>query len=262
MRDKFAITTIMGLTALLFYQEPALQPAATRINVGDSIVDGLKLQPYSNQWAMTRTSSDGTVLVDAGTWKDEITLVTMNGKSCLQRTQSASFKKGNGEIAAVTRNVNIFERVTLAPLLRIYEKHVAGGKDSKVTIKFKANSMTIETIENGTTQTREVPTSIAFDFYGGVYAVLWAALPLKEGFSATYPSYLEDEHPETISWVTMKVTGSEMIQTGPDKKRMALTVESDTLLGFLKYWITDERPYIMRMDFTQPDGTLWQLKVL
>jgi len=261
VKNKVATFVVAGLAAFLPQGARGQEPAGLRINVGDPIVNGVWLRPYTNQWKMTRTLPDGQVLEDAGTWNDDVALVTMEGRECLRRTQTATFRRSNGEAAATTRNVNVFDRKTFAPVLRIYEKHVVGGEDSRLTIRFGAKSMNIETLENGKTETRDAPTGPAFDFYGGVYAVLWAALPLKEGFSATYPSYSEGDHPETISWVTMRVTGSEIVEAGPNRRVRAWIVESNTDIGRLKYWVSDEPPYIIRMDFKQPDGTVWLLKM-
>ncbi|HTS13698.1 MAG TPA: hypothetical protein VMH00_16380 [Candidatus Limnocylindrales bacterium] len=260
-KNKVAAFVVAVLAGFLTQGASGQGPAGLRINVGDASVNGVRVQPYTNQWRMTRTLPNGQVLEDAGTWNDELTVVTMEGKDCLQRTQTAAFRGSDGETKATTRNVNVFDRKTFAPLLRIYEKHVAGGEDSKLTIRFGTKSMRIETVENRKMETREAPTGAAFDFYGGVYAVLWAALPLKQGFSASYPSYAEGDHPETISWVTMRVTGAEDVEAGPNKRVRAWVVESDTDIGKLKYWVSDAPPYIIRMDFKQPDGTAWLLKM-
>jgi|HubBroStandDraft_6_1064221.scaffolds.fasta_scaffold76042_3 hypothetical protein len=259
----FNWSTITALSlGLLSSSITAAQDAApVKVNVGDSIVNGRTLRPYKNQWAMTMIKPDGTIIQDAGSWKDELAIVMVDGEPCLQRTQLASFKKATGEIVATTKNINVFEQKTFAPISRLYEKHVLGHEDYSLKIKFGANTMKVEFLEDGKTEVREVPTTVAFDFYGGIYAVLWATLPLKEGFSATYPSYAEDEHPEKVSWVTMRVTGSETIDAGTEGKTKAWVVESDTEIGALKYWVSKEPPYIIRMNFRQPNGTTWLLKM-
>jgi len=140
------------------------QSAPLKITVGDPIVNGARLQPYQNQWSMTMVKPDGDVVQDAGNWKDELEAVEINGKPALQRTQMATFKKRNGEVGATTRTINIFDRKTLAPLSRAYEKHIRGGSDSSLSIKFGADSMKLENTENGKSEVKELPTTAAYDF--------------------------------------------------------------------------------------------------
>ncbi|SRR6266404_2361533 len=170
-----------------------------------------------------------------------------------------SFKGKTGEVAATTRTLNVFDAKTLAPITREFERHMVGGDDSKLTIIFRGNSMKIENTEKGKTETREVPTTEAFDFYGGVYALLWVALPLQQDFTATFPSYTEDEHPETVQQVSYKITGRESIEAGSAGKKDAWIVESNTSIGYLKYWISESVPYIIRMDYKDKTGAKWTL---
>src|SRR5215813_13651607 len=229
------------------------------IKVGDSQVHGERLQPYTNQWHMKVVRPDGNVLEDAGTWTDQLEAVSMDGKTCWKRTQSAAFKRKTGQVAATTKTVNVFEAKTMAPVSREFERHIAGGDDSKLKITFQRNSMTVESTEKGKSEVHEFATSNAYDFYGGVYALLWVALPLKLDFSATFPSYTEDEHPELVQQVTYKVTGRESLETKNAKKADTWLIESDTSIGYLKYWISEKPPYILRMDFRDKTGAMWTL---
>lgn len=145
----FSWSTVSGLSlAFLASSITAAQDTApVKVNVGDSIVNGRMLRPYKNQWAMTMIKPDGTIIQDAGSWKDELAIVMVDGEACLQRTQLASFKKTTGEIVATTRNVNVFDKETFAPVSRLYEKHVAGHEDYSLKIKFGANAMNVEFLE-------------------------------------------------------------------------------------------------------------------
>jgi hypothetical protein len=240
----------------------AQQSGPLKVTVGDPIVNGARLRPYQNQWRMSVVKADGSVIQDAGNWTDELKVVQIDGKFALQRTQLATFKKRTGEVAATTRTVNVFECKTLAPLLRAFERHLSGGGDSSVSIKFGAGSIRLERVEDGKAEISDLPATTAFDFYGGIYALLWASMPLKEGFSVTYPSYAEQEHPEKVSWVIATVTGLESVDAGSKGRVKAWVVESDTDIGKLKYWVGQKPPYIIRMDYRQKDGTLWMLKMI
>jgi len=87
-------------------------------------------------------------------------------------------------------------------------------------------------------------------------------MPLSHRFSVTYPSYGENEHPEKVSWVTATVTRSETVDAGTKGRVKAWVIESDTDIGKLKYWVSRKSPYIIRMDYTQKDGTIWMLKMI
>ena len=229
------------------------------ITVGDSQVHGERLQPYTNQWQMKVVRPDGSALEDAGTWTDQLEAVSIDGKQCWKRTQSAKFKKSTGEVAATTKTVNVFDARSMAPISREFERHIVGGDDSKLRITFSRNSMTVENTEKGKSEVHEIAASNAYDFFGGVYALLWVALPLKPNFSATFPSYTEDEHPELVQQVSYKITGREKLQTGNLKRADTWVIESDTSIGYLKYWISEEPPYILRMDFKDKTGARWTL---
>lgn len=238
---------------------PRVQSDLPKVQVGSSLVNGSRLRPYKNEWRMKLIKHDGSVLEDAGTWHDELKTCTVKRRSCWQRSQRAEFKKKDGEIAATTYNANVFDRQTFAPISRLYEKHIFGKSDSSLSIQFNNKTIKITSIENGETKTSQCPASKAFDFYGGVYAVLWAAFPLKEGFAASLESYSEDGHPEKTSWVTFYVRGRSRIEAGPGRMADVWLVTSDTTIGLLKYWISEEPPYVIKMDYVQTSGDEWIL---
>src|SRR5204862_173809 len=90
---------------------PKLGPGA---NQGDSRVDGEHLQAFTNQWKMKVVRHDGSVLEDAGSWTDELSATTIEGRRCWKRSQAATFKRKTGEVAATTSTVNIFDAKTTA----------------------------------------------------------------------------------------------------------------------------------------------------
>jgi hypothetical protein len=255
MRNR-SLALACGFSLLL----PAIIASQTvELKSGDPRIHGERLQPFTNQWKMKVVAPEGTVLEDAGTWADQLEAVSIGGRPCWKRTQFATFKRKTGEVAATTRTVNVFDGKTLVPISREFERHMVGGEDSKLKITFRGNSMKIENTEKGKTEVREVPATEAFDFYGGVYALLWVALPLKQDFIATFPSYTEDEHPEIVQQVTYKITGSETMEAGSAGKKNAWIIESDTSIGYLKYWISENPPYIIRMDYKDKTGAMWTL---
>jgi hypothetical protein len=258
MRKRF----LLFVCGLALFAPASMRSQIIQTKPGDANVHGENLQPYTNEWHMKLTRADGTTLQDAGTWTDQLEPVESNGRLCWKRTQRATFKKSTGEIAATNQTVNIFDRKTFEPISREFSLHPVGGADSGLKITFAGKSMKVESTKDGKTETREVVTTPAFDFYGGVYALLWAALPLQEGFTATLPSYTEDEHPEIVTLVTHKVMGQETASAGKRGTVKAWVIESDTMIGILKYWVSEKEPYIIRMDYKSKDGATWVLTMI
>jgi hypothetical protein len=250
-----------GVTVLIpaVVRSQTIEPQTIEIRPGDSRVHGERLRPFTNQWKMKVVRADGSVFEDAGIWTDQLEATLVEGRHCWKRVQLATFKRKTGEIAATTRTVNVFDAQSMAPISREFERHIAGGEDSKLKITFHGNSMKVEKTEKGKTEVREVATTEAFDFYGGVYALLWVALPLQQDFVAAFPSYTEEEQPELVQQVPYKVTGRETMDGGKVGKRETWIVESDSAIGYLKYWISGGAPYIIRMDFKDKSGATWIL---
>jgi len=259
---RYLFPAFCGLALSLAATAGAQNAKPVTVSVGDASVRGERLEPFKNKWHMSMTTADGKVLEDAGTWTDELEAVAVEGRACWKRTQVATYKARNGEVRATSKTVNTFDRRTLAPVYREFEKRVAGNENMRTKISFGERSLRIESTEQGNTEVKDLPASPAFDFYGGVYAMLWVALPLKQGFTATFPSYTEDEHPEQVQQVTYRVAGRESIDAGARGQVNAWIVESDTMIGSLKYWISEDAPYIIRMDFKQKNGALWTLKMV
>jgi hypothetical protein len=101
----------------------------------------------------------------------------------------------------------------------------------------------------------------AFDFYGGLYGLLIVAFPLRPGFSATLPSV--DEDTPTVSWMSFKVTGEDQADAGPKGSVSVYVVEADTNLGPMKFWLSKQAPYIIRLEYTAKDnGYSWKYQMI
>lgn len=232
-----------------------------RTPVGDSLLDGARLQPYANQWNMDMTK-DGVENPHAGIWKDKLELVQFAGRDCWKRTQDATFTKKDGSVAANNITTNIFDRKTMAPLYREFRSTRPGQPAQDVRITMSGGAMQIESTSAGNTTRRKVKVQPAFDYDGGLYAVLWSAYPLKPGFSASFPSYSEGSAPETVSWRNFKVTGHESIQEPGLGTVDALVVEGDSESGPLKYWLITKPPFVLRMDYQAGNGVHWLLDMV
>ena len=240
----------------------ANDPDAIKAPVGSALVNGASLKPFENSWRMEVTRKDGTTNHDAGLWRDRFEVIDIDGKAYGVRIQDAAFKNAAGQVAATTRTVNVFERRTMAPVTRSFERHVTGQPDSSVHIAFKPNSVTLESSRDGKSERKKLAVVPAFDFDGGMYALLWSAFPLKPGFAASLPSYSEDEHSEKVVWYTFTVTGTERIDAGHQGQKECFVVEGGSGSGPLKYWMSADPPYIIQLQFEQAaTGMTWLLKM-
>jgi len=64
-----------------------------------------------------------------------------------------------------------------------------------------------------------------FDYNGGMYGILLAALPLKEGFKAKFPSLSEDH--DEIDWIGVVMGKQELVEAGPGKQVMAWPIDTE-----------------------------------
>ncbi len=227
------------------------------VKVGDGRVKGAGLHPYANQWRVEVRNSHGKLLGLSAKWTDELRIVDIDSTKCLQRTQRAVFSKDGKEVGT-TETVNVFDRNTMAPRSRHFAKHaVTPGQEEETRVEIAGRSVHWTRTAGGKSEDEmaDLPEPV-FDFYGGLYGLLFAALPLERGLSVEFPSLAEDG-PRPTS-VAMTVTGEEEMDAGHLGRRHAWIVESDTALGPMKLWISEEAPYILRLVYTAKDnGLTW-----
>jgi hypothetical protein len=251
----FALFTLVALAA-------AQQGAPVEVHVGDSMVNGGVLKPYKNQWQVSVTTPAGKENPDAALWTDQLEFVKIDGHQCLQRTQIATFKK-DGAVIVKNTTVNVFNPKTMAPISRSFTSHLEKtGADDSTHIEFHDRELHFEHTGDNKIDTQDVKLDApAFDFYGGLYGLLLSALPLKTGFFATLPSI--DEDAPTVSSVTFKVTGEDSVDAGPQGKVKAWVVEADSSLGPMKFWLSKDAPYIIRLEYTAKDnGYIWKYQMV
>jgi hypothetical protein len=91
-----------------------------------------------------------------------------------------------------------------------------------------------------------------------MFGVLLATFPLREGYTATFPTdppeYKNKEGAEPVEWLTFRVTGRESVAAGPGRQVEAWVVETDMSFGHDKFWLTREPPYVIKLIYTGPRG--------
>ncbi|HUJ40331.1 MAG TPA: hypothetical protein VLW54_07280, partial [Candidatus Acidoferrales bacterium] len=106
------------------------------------------------------------------------------------------------------------------------------------------------------TRTGELKLANAiFDYNGGMYGILLAALPLREGYKATFPSLSEDR--DELEWVTITVGKQDLLDAGNGKQVMAWPVDTEASYankGHSIFWVSKEAPYIIQLVTMIPAG--------
>ena len=227
---------------------PAISSAGNNpetIRVGESVVSGTHLQPYDNAWIYSATLPDGSVRVQ-GIWTDHFAHYTLNGKSMWRRLQGMTYV--NHVMSSVS---DVFDPDTCAPisneqhhpdqsvLKRTFDgAHVVSERTEKTGAESKKNSFDL--------------SEPVFDFYGGTYGILLSCLPLKVGYTATFPAI--DETKDESKPVTLSVLREEQVRAGLMGMVKTLVVFIDTPGEYSQtFWLSKKPPYIIRLQVAWAD---------
>jgi hypothetical protein len=232
-------------------QPPPPPSPPTVIKLGDSSVNGSFLKPYKNAWKVVY-AFPGKEPFLVGTWTDELAAVEINGRHLLKRSQMADYAKYN----IVTTYVNVFDPKNMAPVSMDFKRSDTGEWAHRdfdgALVKFRRGKSG-DDAKNEAGQI-ELQESV-FDYNGGMYGVLLAALPLKEGFKATFPSLSEDR--DELDWITVVVGKEELVDAGPGKQLMAWPIDTEGNYANKShsiFWVTKEAPYVIKLVTTIPTG--------
>jgi hypothetical protein len=231
-------------------QSPPSVPSEI-IRVGDPGVDGSFLKPYKNAWKVVY-EFPGKEPFLVGTWTDELSAVDINGRHLLKRTQMADYAKYN----FVTTYVNVFDSKTMSPVSMDFKRNDTGEWAHRdfdgARVKYRRGASGDEAqIQTGQLEMNEA----IFDYDGGMYGLLLAALPLKEGFKATFPTLSEDR--DELDQITVTVGKQELVDAGPGKQVMAWPIDTEGNYANKShsiFWVTREPPYVIKLVTTIPTG--------
>jgi hypothetical protein len=207
--------------------------------------DGSKLRPYVNAWRYDATMPDGT-LRPQGIWTDQLMRTKKDGKDVFVRIQGTVYV--NGKSSSV---INLFDPKTLAPISD-QQTTMDGGLQKRA---FRANEVETHLTGKGggPDKVTVTPTPGAlYDYYGGMYALLLATAPLKEGYQASFSSI--DEFEDKPVPVDFKVVGREKAPAGAHGSIEAWKIASSRAGQYdLVAWVTDQPPYVIRLNIILPD---------
>ena len=218
-----------------------VQPTTT-VRVGDGTLDGSFLVPYNNAWFYSVRFSDGRELPE-GVWSDHMQWTVVNGKRAMLRVQGVSFISGASNVI-----MNVFAPETLAPISS--ETHNIDGTVFKRT--FDGAHVTSVLLAN-TKDTKAPAVSLlpraVYDFNGGMFGILMASLPLREGLRGTLPAVAD--HDDTLTAEPFEVLRQEDVDAGARGKVRAWVVESARPGDYtMRFWVTKTAPYIIKLVMT------------
>ena len=248
--DPIFVVTLFVLLSCTFSAAQSQQPAsADLIKVGDARITGSFLQPYKNAWKVVY-EFPGKEPFLVGTWTDELSTVDVSGKHLLKRTQLADYAKYN----IVTSYVNIFDPKTMAPVSMDFKRSDTGEWAHRDFQGAQVRYRRGESANDTKTGQLVMPEPV-FDYNGGLYGVLLAALPLREGLKATFPSLSEDR--DEMDQITITVGKQELVDAGPGKQIMAWRVDTEANYANKShsiFWVTKEPPYVIKLVTIIPTG--------
>ena len=219
----------------------AAQPPVT-VRVGDGTLDGSFLEPYNNAWFYSVTFTDGRV-APQGVWSDHLQWTTVDGKQVLLRVQGTTFVTGSSNAI-----LNTFDPKTLAPIKS--ELHNIDGTIVRRT--FDGTHVTSVTLANAKDTKAPDAAELAqpvYDFNGGMYGILLAALPLKEGLSGTLPAI--GDNGTNLTAEPFVVLRQEDVEAGARGKVKAWVVDSARPGNYtMRFWLTKTPPYIIKLVMT------------
>jgi hypothetical protein len=232
---------VVAILSCAIFPGDVQQPAVPKptVHVGDGTIDGSFLKPYNNSWFYSVKMADGKTRPQ-GIWSDHLQFTTVNGKEALLRVQGTTFVNGLSNTM-----LNTFYPKTLAPIAS--ETHGIDGSIFKRT--FDGKHVTSTTMANasdaGTPVESELPQAV-YDFNGGLYGLLLAALPLKAGLKGSLPAVADREN--TLTAESFHVLREEQVQAGNRGAVKAWVVESVKPDKYaMTFWLTKTPPYIIHL---------------
>jgi hypothetical protein len=248
-----AVLALVSLPLLPTFVQAQSVPSAPAeiIRVGDPGVDGSFLKPYKNAWKVVY-AFPGKEPFLVGSWTDELATVEINGRHLLKRSQMADYAKYN----VLTTYVNVFDSKTMSPVSMDFKRNDTGEWAHRDFEGARVKYRRADSGDETKTQTGQLEMKEAiFDYNGGMYGLLLAALPLKEGLKATFPSLSEDR--DELDWITVTVGKQELVDAGPGKQVMAWPVDTEGNYANKShsiFWVTKQPPYIIKLVTTIPTG--------
>lgn len=259
-----ALVVLLGLA-------PAGAASPVTVRPGDPSIRGEVIKPYQNKWKLVGRGPDGST-VEMGTWMDVARVDHIGDREVLIRRQIWIHDRG------AEGYVNIVDHKTLTPILSQYTN--AGGLYRR--IEFSPDGRTVRYQSTPIPPQDSVPSppkpyrisspmlsgeikleSRFFDFNTGMFGLLLAGFPLKQGYSARFPVFRSYDPKAEPAWVDFEVQGREKVPAGPGKTLetwlvVAHSPDTDEVMTFN---LSSEPPYMIRLRQTW-QGRDWTFEMM
>ncbi len=257
----------LAVFALLSWSAGLAAADPVTIAPGDPAVDGTFIKPYVTKWKVMGRAPDGSV-IQMGTWSDATRIDTINGREVLLRWQAWIHDKG------AEGYYNIVDHRTMAPIL---SQHVnSAGTYRPMEFSPNGKAVTYQEFqpappEPGKPMPMSAPAqsglvklkSPYFDFNTGMFGLLIAGFPLKEGYLARFPVFRSYDPKAEPAWVDFEVKGKETVSAGPNKKleTWLVVVHSPDTDEVMTLNLAKEPPYVIQL--RQPwEGRDWTFEMV
>jgi hypothetical protein len=208
------------------------------------------IRPYATAWRFTLTRPDGKAVAQ-GLWSDLVDTMTVDGRAVVRRVQGVVYVNG------LTQSmVNVFDARTMLPVSSLGRRPRLSPPVTSRT--FLPDGVITRHLDDGGNTVDSVQTRLPgplYDYSGGTYGILVAALPLRDGYATSFRSI--GEFADSVEDVSVQVVGRERAYAGSGRTLDAWKVRQ----GELTYWIADVPPYVLRLEDERADGgkIVWEI---
>lgn len=238
------------------FSSPAHAADPTLLAVGDPMIHGSAIKPFTGEFAVVAGLPDGRT-IDAGTWIDRVEMTTLDGRPVLKREQICNAPPPRMSLLFTV----YLDPQTLRPL--VTQMQMADG--TWYRREFTASGLRLRQLSPETGYAVR-PQAIAFDrpafdFYGGAFGLLLAALPMDVGRSFALPVYTESDTAPFTTNLVVTVTREETLHAGFMGDLHTWVLDFDAKNGHYTAWVTHDAPYVVRLLLKGRRGGTLLLKV-
>lgn len=201
---------------------------------------GSMVRPYDNAWLFSARDPAGLVHPQ-GIWSDHVQYLTIEGRHLMERVQGMTYVTGLSSLS-----INVFDPASMHPVSSV--QHRPDG--SSINRSFHGRQVETTRVsragEAPTVNNTDLPTE-PYDFYGGMWGLLLATMPISQGQSGTFPSIDEDD--DVPRAATYQVLGREWVSAGAHGKVRAWRLSADRPGKYrMTFWLTQAPPYVIALE--------------
>ncbi len=257
--DRFMLVVFLLFTAALLgpLAAGAQSTSVDTVRVGDAVVDGSFIQPYTITWQSIQTSPEGETK-RGNTVEETVELVEGSGGLLLKFAQAWY----NPEGALLYLNTQVADPKTLAQK-KFHSLAPSGGIGHLDFDGVRVQGVAAYTPEG---------ERLLFDlelaepiFADGLAGLLVAAFPLREGYEAAAPGFGWGGNcaEPCLSWLQFRVIDQEQVEVKGVGPVDTWIVELGPKPGSgLRYWVTKEAPYFVKAVAQSANGGTSTFEIL